>query len=291
MSYDRNKNIKKYFYNRFLRIYPALWVCTAFVIFSFIVFKAISLKTFFTKDFVIWFLSHITMFQYYTPDILRDWGVSAPNGSLWTIPVEIEFYIAIVVIFIFIKKIPVLIKLFVLFMISYGINRYYSYLINTFGENNYVKLLGVSIFPHLFNFIIGSAIYILWNSVKKYIENKGIVWSLIYVGYTILFSILLRKYDPSYYPNIFGLFSTLLLSMTTISVAFSFKSFSEKLLQGIDLSYGIYIYHMPIINIFINFNRKGYPKYYMIIIFIMVIILSYLSWTFVEKKCLLLKAK
>jgi peptidoglycan/LPS O-acetylase OafA/YrhL len=291
MSYDRNKNIKKYFRNRFLRIYPALWACTVFVILSFIVFKAMPLKAYLTKDFLIWFFSHITIFQYYTPDILRGWGVSAPNGSLWTIPVEIEFYIAIVFVFALFKKIPILIKLFALFVISYGINRCYSYLISSFGENNYIKLLGTSVFPHLFNFIIGSIIYISWSNIKKYIENRGIMWLSIYIGYILSFEVLLKKYNLSYYPNVFGLFSTLLLSITTISIAFSFKLLSKKYLQGIDLSYGIYIYHMPIINIFVNINRNGYQKYYMVIIFSIVIILSYLSWAFIEKRCLLLKNK
>jgi peptidoglycan/LPS O-acetylase OafA/YrhL len=92
---------------------------------------------------------HFTIFQYYTPDILRDWGVSAPNGSLWTIPVEIEFYTAIVLIFVFFRKIPVLIKLFVLFILSCSINGYYSYLLNAFGENNCIKLLSLSVFTHL----------------------------------------------------------------------------------------------------------------------------------------------
>jgi peptidoglycan/LPS O-acetylase OafA/YrhL len=291
MSYDKNKNIKKFFFNRFLRIYPALWVCVVFVVFSFIVFKAIPVKTFFTKEFILWLFCHVTIFQYYTPNILRGWGVSAPNGSLWTIPVEIEFYIVIVVIFFVLKRIPILIKLIVLFVISYGVNRYYSYLINVFGENNYIKLLGVSIFPHLFNFIIGSVIYVLWNNVKEYIENKGIIWLLIYAGYTLLFSVLLKKYSPSYYPNIFGLFSTLLLSITIISIAFSFKTIAKKYLHGIDMSYGIYLYHGPIINIFVDLNKNGYVKYYMVIVLIMTTIFAYLSWIFVEKKCLLIKEK
>jgi peptidoglycan/LPS O-acetylase OafA/YrhL len=291
LSYDRNKDIKKYLHNRFLRIYPALWVCTVFIVFTFIFFKAFSLKTYFTKDFIIWFFCQITIFQYYTPDILRGWGVSAPNGSLWTIPVEIEFYVAIVLIFILLKKIPILIKIGVLFIISYGINMYYSYLTTTFGENNFLKLIGVSIFPHLFNFIIGAAIYLLWKKIRKIIENKGIIWLSIYSVYTIIFSIILKGYSPSYYPNMLGLVATLLLSITTISLAFSFKTFSKKYIRGIDLSYGIYIYHMPIINIFVNYNRTGYPGYYMIIIFWIILILSFLSWTFVEKRCLLLKKK
>jgi peptidoglycan/LPS O-acetylase OafA/YrhL len=289
MSYAKNKNIKKYFYNRFLRIYPALWVCTIIVVITFILFKAIPLKTYFTKDFIIWFFCQISIFQYYTPDILRGWGVSAPNGSLWTIPVEIEFYIAIVLIFVVLKKMPLLIKLCVLFIMSYGINMYYSYLIEIFGENNFIKLIGVSIFPHLFNFIIGSVIYLLWIKIKKYIENKGIIWLLIYVCYAFSVSILLKKYFPSYYPNIFGLISTLLLSITTVSLAFTLKSLSKKHLLGIDMSYGIYIYHMPVMNVFVNFNRTGYPIYYMPIIFVIVVVLSFLSWTFIEKKCLLLK--
>jgi peptidoglycan/LPS O-acetylase OafA/YrhL len=291
MSYDRNKDTKKYFRNRFLRIYPALWTCTIFLIITLIIFKAIQFKTYFSRDFIAWFFAHMTMFQYYTPDILRGWGVSAPNGSLWTIPVEIEFYILVPIIFLAFKKLPILVKLIGLFIISYCINIYYAYLVATYGEKIIIKLLGVSILPHFFNFMLGAMMYYLWHKIKKYIENKGLLWLLFYAGYLMLFSIGLKKYSPSYYPNMFGLISTILLSVATISLAFTFKSFTSKILNGVDVSYGIYIYHMPIVNIVVNFKKTTYPAYYMLIIFLMVLLLAYISWTFIEKKMLLLKKK
>lgn len=291
MSYDKNKNNKKYFYNRFLRIYPALWVCTFFVVITLTVFKVIPLKTYVSKDFLVWFFCHITIFQYYTPDILRGWGVGAPNGSLWTIPVEIEFYILIVFIFLLFKKIPMLIKLLILFIISYGINVYYSHLTAIIGKSNLIKLIGVSVFPHLFNFVIGSILFVLWYIVRRYIENKGIIWLSFYIVYAIVVSVIFKKYSPSYYPNVYGLFSTILLSITTISLAFSFKTFSEKYLRGIDLSYGIYIYHMPIINIIVYLKGCSFLPYYLIILLLIVSFMAFLSWTFIEKNFLLLKNK
>jgi peptidoglycan/LPS O-acetylase OafA/YrhL len=291
MSYDKNKSIKKYFYNRFLRIYPALWTCTIFLILTLIIFKAMPLRNYLSKDFIAWFFAHMTIFQYYTPDILRGWGVSAPNGSLWTIPVEIEFYIVIPIVFIIFRKIPLLAKMVILFIVSYCINMYDSYLIATYGEKLIIKLLGVSVLPHLFNFILGAIIYHVWGNIKNYIENKGIFWLLLYAGYIIIFSVVLKKYGTSYYPNIYGLVSTILLSITTISLAFSFKSITKICLRGVDVSYGIYIYHGPILNIFVNFRLEKYAGYYIPLIFIIVLLLAYMSWTFIEKKMLLLKKK
>lgn len=57
----------------------------------------------------------ITIFQYYTPNLLRNFGVGTPNGSLWTIPVELEFYILLPVFFLFLKHISIKVKFIALF--------------------------------------------------------------------------------------------------------------------------------------------------------------------------------
>jgi peptidoglycan/LPS O-acetylase OafA/YrhL len=306
MSFDKNNDIKKYIRNRFLRIYPALWACAVFTLITLLVFNAISLYQLFSKDITLWFFAHITIFQYYTPDVLRDWGVSAPNGSLWTIPVEIEFYVIIPLIFLFLKKIPAIPKLIVLFICSYIINVCISPFYNSTGETIFIKLIEVSIFPHLFNFLFGSVMYYFWDNIKKYIENKALIWLFVYIGYIILFEFILKVYSPSYYPNPFGLISTMLLSIMVISLAFTGKGIANKLLKGMDISYGIYIYHMPVLNIFVNLKNYTTPllqhtnQQYttnivhigiILLIFIIVILLASMSWIFIEKKALSLKAK
>jgi peptidoglycan/LPS O-acetylase OafA/YrhL len=255
MSFCGNNDIKKYFRNRFLRIYPALWLCALITSITMLIFANIPIKEFFSIKILLWFLGHITVFQYYTPDMLRSWGVGAPNGSLWTIPVEIEFYIAIPLIFLLFKKIPLLIKLVILFIVSYMVNVVIGPFYHSQNEAIAIKLAEVSIFPHLFNFLIGSLLFYFWNTIKNYIEGKALAWLLVYCLYVVTFEIVLKLYAPSYYPNIFGLIHTVLLSIMIIAAAFTCGNFTNTILKDIDISYGIYIFHMPVINMFVNFRK------------------------------------
>jgi len=90
-SLDRNKDLKKYFFNRVLRVYPGLWLCFIVTVILLLAFKTINVSDLFTGTMLKWSLGQLTFFQFWTPDLLRTWGVGTPNGSLWTIPVELQF--------------------------------------------------------------------------------------------------------------------------------------------------------------------------------------------------------
>jgi peptidoglycan/LPS O-acetylase OafA/YrhL len=253
-SFSLNQNIKQYFRNRILRIYPALWCCLLFTVILMLVSNGISYRQIFSKNMILWFFGQATFFQYWTPDILRGWGVSAPNGSLWTIPVEIQFYILLPVIVLLFKKIPIFCKIILLFALSFLVNRFCASFHHSGVEPTLIKLIGVSVFPHLFNFLLGAIMYYYWDTVRKYIENKALFWILLYIGYTVVFEQILSWYHFSYYPSVWGLISTSLLAVMTISMAFTCKDLSHRILKGNDISYGVYIYHMPILNLFLSVN-------------------------------------
>ena len=104
-SFDRNKNnLKKYFKNRCLRIFPALWVSTFILILIMMFFGHVHSENIFDLSFVSWIFGQISVFQFYTPDLLRDFGCGSPNGSLWTISVEFSFYLLLPIIFYFGRK-------------------------------------------------------------------------------------------------------------------------------------------------------------------------------------------
>ena len=64
---------------------------------------------------------------------------------------------------------------------------------------------------------------------------------------------------------------------------------SDFLLRKNDISYGIYIYHMPVINLLVYNNIYGFRAF--LITIISTFILAIISWFFVEKPTLRLKKK
>jgi peptidoglycan/LPS O-acetylase OafA/YrhL len=282
-SYDRNKDLKKYFINRFLRLFPALWFCFVITLMLLLFFNIIAFSDIFSWTIIKWIFTQVTVFQFWTPDVLRIWGVGTPNGSLWTIPVELQFYICLPLIITLFKKIRILYKLLFFIIISLGISFYMS---NNQGihETLAIKLLGVSILPYLHSFLTGSMMYLFWDKIKNLVEGKALYWLLIYISVNLIFDI-----KPSYNPINLQLISNLLLSFVTISLAFTLPKLN-MFLKGNDISYGMYIYHMLVINSLISLGYLGDVKF-LILTIIITIVMSILSWFLIEKKALQLKNK
>lgn len=91
-SYKRSKTISSYAINRGLRIYPGLWACLLFAIASVVVLKPEVFTGVSLSEFFAWVVAQVSIVQFYNPDFLRSYGLGALNGSLWTIPVELQFY-------------------------------------------------------------------------------------------------------------------------------------------------------------------------------------------------------
>ena len=87
-SYERNSNLLVYFKNRALRIFPGLWGCILVTI----LVISITGVSFFNKQAILWLPAQLTGFIY-TPKFLLNYGFGSYNGSLWTIPIELQFYI------------------------------------------------------------------------------------------------------------------------------------------------------------------------------------------------------
>ena len=73
-----------------------------------------------TEEFdliILWFVSQITIGQAYNPNFFRDIGVGVINGALWTITVEILFYIIVPIICLIEKKFKYAVFFFTFFLL------------------------------------------------------------------------------------------------------------------------------------------------------------------------------
>lgn len=284
-AYDRNPNIKKYALNRVLRLYPALYVCLIITIALLLYNSSGNLLN--NQTFYTWLVAQLTVLQFYTPDTLRFWGVGTPNGSLWTIAVEVQYYILVPLIFLIMRKMKKWLVLLFLILASILAN----FTLNLMPENIIQKLAFVSIIPYLFNFLIGSVFYIFWNKLGKLVQNNLYKWALAYAAYILIFDVMLEFNLTSYHiTNIFQPISMVILSCLVLSFAFSMNMLSEKVLKHNDISYGLYIYHMLVVNTLVTLGYIRDVKY-LILTFAITVILAYISWRFIEKPALSLKKK
>ncbi len=162
--------------------------------------------------------------------------------------------------------------------------------INFKGNDNsvLVKLMGINLLPYLFYFTVGALAYINWDALSSWYKGKGLIWLFIYGLYCFIFSYWLELFSTSYFPNFYGLIAILILSQTVLSLAITATNIS-KILNGNDISYGIYLYHMPVINVFIQLGDTRKTVFFLEALSA-IVLLAFLSWKLIEKPILLLKS-
>jgi peptidoglycan/LPS O-acetylase OafA/YrhL len=98
-SYERSSSLWSYARSRLLRIFPGLWVC---------VLLTIPVATYFGYDFLhlrglAWLVAQLCG-AIYTPGFLKSFGFGSYNGSLWTIPLVLQFYVLLPVAYFVLSK-------------------------------------------------------------------------------------------------------------------------------------------------------------------------------------------
>lgn len=291
-SFERNKdNIVQFFTNRFLRIYPALWVCFIVTLCLLIIDFQGSLAELFSIEMLAWSFTQLTFLQFYTPEILRYWGVGTPNGSLWSISVEIQYYFLIPILYLLFSKAKNFWIPFIAVLVVAMITNNYIGHITTNNPNIISKLGWVFIVTHLQFFLVGILASKYWQQLKPYFEHKFWFWlaayGLFFGGCYFLFGLTISSY---WIFSPLNFFAMILLAGVTFSLAYSFYGLSNTLLKGNDISYGLYIYHMLVINFLV---QRGYVSdfKYLLIVLLISTILATLSWKLVEKPSLKLKKR
>lgn len=286
-SYELAPNFKIYLRNRLLRIYPALIVCFIFTFFVLVLCGFITLRSLVEPTFYLWLFGQLTFLQFYTPDSFRGFGLGNPNGNLWTIVVELQYYLLVPLLFLFRNKSKLILNIIIsiLFVTSLSIN-FFGQTLNS--EALEFKLLGVSIFPYFIFFALGIFIYINFDVVKKLLEGKFIYWLVIFSLFCSSVNFCVKDFSVTYWPNFVEVFYFVLLAGLIFS--FAYLKLPNWLMVKNDYSYGIYLFHGILLNIVIELNLIQHDYQILFLIFV-VFVFAYFSWFNIEKPCLQFKKR
>lgn len=283
----KRSTVKQFFKNRALRIFPGLWICLLFSIISvwFVgYFETIIVPI---HTFIFWFFGQLSVIQFYNPDFLRNYGVGALNGSLWSITVELQFYALVPIIF-SLHKFNY--KIFILFFYLFAIfNIIYTIIFMPYySQNIFVKLYSVTFIPWIAIFILGYIAQHYWIHIKILCEDKFRTWIIIYLVLVVLgiwledvtgYRLSGNRITPLHY---------IPLAFVALSAAFTNPNLSDRLLGGNDISYGVYIYHMPVINMWLWLNWGG-SIVSIVLVVLTVILVASISWIAIERPTLRFK--
>ena len=286
-SYESNSFLREYAQNRIFRIYPALFICTFLAVCSVYFSGYFNSADVSAGNVFVWIVSQVSFVQFYNPSFMREFGTGVLNGSLWTISVELQFYILVPILYWLLshfKKSRVNVVLMTLICIFLIFNVVYYKLKGTYAENIFLKLYGVSFLPWFYMFLIGVFFQKNFDWMHKLLRGRFFIIFIVYISVVYV----TVKYFGFGLGNGINPVLYILLVMLVFSFAYSFSSLSNKLLRRNDISYGVYIYHIPVINLFIYF---GYISNSMsvLLVLILTLILASMSWFYVEKPSLKLK--
>jgi len=261
--YSYNKKISSYYLDRFLRIAPQFYFYFFLAIFLNFYFKVIE----FNFLNVLLEFPIITQGYYFLFDNIfgtNIYNTLKINPPVWSLGLELTFYIVIPFVIIYFKN---YIKYFFLFsLILFLIVFIFSY------RND---ALGFRLLPGtFFTFLIGSYLYYSKKGIRKIVLFTLVI-------FIILFIITYSNINSIYYKTIYNkeVISAVIVGTLTLNYIKKKKSNKIDIFFG-NLCYGIFLNHFFIILIFKKYFTLSYNN--IILIILLSMILSYISFTFIE---------
>lgn len=281
-AYERTRQLGNFvfFKNRMLRIYPALWVCVAVSSSVVLISGYLSTQKFSISHFIFWVFGQATIFQFYNPEFMRSFGVGVLNGALWTIAVELQFYILTPLLYFLLVRCRGWLAL--IFVLSLTLNVYFIFYLD--WSLLYVKVIYASFVPWLYMYVCGFLVayyreylFLVAEQVKLRWIVCGYVFSMLFLGSYV------TNAANSINPISFVLLAACLIKLSTIKLPTQ-----NRLLVFIaqnDFSYGIYLYHMPILNFLLFFGWFSVIEN-LFLAYLSVICVAIISWFLIEKPVL-----
>jgi peptidoglycan/LPS O-acetylase OafA/YrhL len=287
-SYQSSPNIREYSKNRILRLYPALIICVLVNLVMVGMAGYVGFEEASVGEIFLLFAAKATFFQFYNPDFMRGFGDGVLNGSLWTICVELQFYIAYPLICAMLgnnRKVSgrILLTLILCFVFA---NWLLFELRHNYSESFWWKLYRVSFVPWIYMFLVGVWAQQNFDKIGRLIHNLP---TLFFVAFYIVSAHVLVEYAGFSIGNEISPILFLLVAVTVLRVAYSAPQRVNETMKGNDISYGLYIWHMPIVNqlLYLEYESSGLTALLALIASLM---LAAASWFLLEKPSLQLKS-
>lgn len=271
-SYSNTPSLKQYFIKRAKRILPAYFFIILLSAFGLSIFSKYSFIEYFSDLGVLKYIGWNLVFMNFAhpclPGLFENNMLCAVNGSLWTLKVEEGFYLFLPIIFYLIAKTK---KPLAILLIIYILSLGYWFVMDDYFHK---PVLAKQLPGYLAFFSTGIFLYL---NLKVVLQNKIKVLFIAIIG---LISAHFLNFQINFiYPAAFG--TLVILSAFSLPFLNNFGKYG-------DFTYGLYIIHFPLIQLFRQYNlfEKYNPFLMSFCIISISIVFAIFSWFAIEKRFL-----
>lgn len=280
-SWERHPKIAAFAENRLRRLFPALWLVLALeiVLIAFVFGKPMD------RGFLLWIAAQATFAQSWVPSFLSSFPTTGINPALWTLPVEMGFYVAVPALYWAARMTR---SRDSVFWLALAISFFALYSLPALHDAPFGPIteyrLRLSPVPWIGMFLAGVLAQRYRNKLIPLVKDRFGILAALYLAIVVI-----GDWHPIY-PllgpprNEACILTFLAYAALVLSVAYTAPLWAERILRRNDLSYGIYIFHMPIANTLIFLGVTGIPG--TVVGIFGVLAFAAFSWFFIEKPAL-----
>ncbi len=276
MSYERSSSLFSYASKRARRIYPAYFTIVTVCAIGLVVVSSKNIGDYFSIDWLKYYITNLSFLNFLKPTLPGVFEANrlvVVNGALWTVKVEVMFYMVVPIIVLLFRKFGCLPVAILIYFSAVA----YSYLLLLMADRTGMQLytiLAHQLPGQMSYFIMGGLLYYYMPFFKRYHRYFAAIALVILIA-------------DSYYP--LPMFEP--FAIGSIVIFFALFLYVGNFGKYGDFSYGIYGLHFPVIQLLI-YSGWFQDKPYLFVITVIFISTTgaIVMWNLVEKRFLLRKS-
>ncbi|MDD3598307.1 acyltransferase [Sulfuricurvum sp.] len=276
MSFERSTTIISYAKKRFRRIYPAYFTVVMICAISLIAFSSENIGGYFSFAWVKYVFANLAFLNFLQPTlpgVFDSNKLAAVNGALWTLKIEVMFYLTVPLFVLLFRRFAHLPILILVYFLSVAYAGFLAVVAERTGSGVYVEL-GRQLPGQLSYFMAGAFFYYFLPLFERRI------------GYFLVAAVSILSVNMFFPLPILEPFA-----LATVVVFFGLFFYIGNFGKYGDFSYGVYILHFPVIQVLLysGWFRES-PWYFLMAVILMTTGGAVAMWHFVEKRFLFRKS-
>lgn len=273
MSFERSPSFVSYASKRIRRIYPAYFTVVILCAFILVTVSSKNTEYYFSFEWVKYVFANLVFLNFLQPTLpgVFDFNrLAAVNGALWTLKIEVMFYLTVpLLVFLFRKysRLPILV---LVYCSSFAYAELFAVAAQRTGSGIYLEL-GRQLPGQMSYFMAGAALYYFLPLFERRIKYFLAAAILILASN---FAFPMRLFEP--------------FAFAVVIIFFGLFMYVGNFGKYGDFSYGLYILHFPIIQLFLHMGLfRESPWYFLAAVVFVTTAGAIAMWHFVEKRFLL----